>query len=75
MLENYTLYTESPEKSEYTRRIYADAVTELAAKGFYGYEKEASAPLLAHTLGAPLDLKINHNPTLSHEYVGRDSLC
>ena len=69
------LYVENPQKSEYARRIYCDAVTALSENGFAEYEKNPNAPLLADTLGAPLNLKITHIPTLSHEYVGRDSLC
>jgi len=64
------LYVENPQKSEYARRIYCDAVTALSENGFAEYEKNPDAPLLAHTLGAPLNLKISHSPTLSHEYVG-----
>ena len=75
MHNDNVLYTENPEKSEYARRIYCEAVTALSESGFPEYERNPDAPLLAHTLGAPLNLKIAHNPTLSHEYVGRDSLC
>ena len=75
MHNDNVLYVEDPQKSEYARRIYCDAVTALSENGFWEYEKNPDAPLLAHTLGAPLNLKITHNPTLSHEYVGCDSLC
>lgn len=75
MHNDNALYIENPQKSEYARRIYGDAVTALLENGFAEYEKNPDAPLLAHTLGAPLNLKIAHTPTLSHEYVGRDSLC
>ena len=75
MHNNNVLYVENPQKSEYARRIYCDAVTALSQNGFSEYEKNPDAPVLAHTLGAPLNLKISHTPTLSHEYVGRDSLC
>ncbi len=69
------LYTENPENSEYARLIYAEAVAHIAETGFPEYEKDENAPLLAKALGAPLNLNIPFTPTLSHEYVGCDSLC
>ena len=69
------MYTELPEKSEYSRREYAQAIERIARDGFSFSEKASSVLPLAKALGAPLDTKPTDTPTFSQEYVGRDEMC
>ncbi len=68
-------YTESPEKSEYSRREYLSGILSLIDVGFSTLPHKKDASPLELALGAPLDREVSSPCPMSQEYLGRDDLC